>query len=70
MPPWHPADVRKLAQAQGLSYEETLNELNAGILSLPERLPPSPEEEQQSFEDLLIEAMSRPIDPGYYGQTL
>jgi hypothetical protein len=68
--PWDPSEVRKLAEAQGLSYEETLNELNAGILTLPERLPLSPEEEQQSFEDLLIEAMSRPVSPDYFGQTL
>lgn len=64
-----PLEVRRLAKAQGLSYEETLTELIKGSLTLPERLPLSPEEEQQSFEDELIEGMSYPVTDPPWWQT-
>lgn len=65
-----PSQVHKLAEAQGITYEDALQELVNGTLTLPERLPLSPEEEQQSFEDELIEAMQRPITSGYTGQYI
>lgn len=64
-----PREVRKLAEAQGLSYEDTFKELASGALTLPERLPLSPEEEQQSFEEELIESMSYPVTDPPWWQT-
>jgi hypothetical protein len=64
-----PSQVRKLAESQGLSYEDTLKELNSGSLTLPARLPLSPEEEQQSFEDELIECLTEPITDPPWWQT-
>lgn len=65
-----PREVRRLAEAQGITFEDALKELSNGTLTLPERLPISPEEAQQSFEEEILEAMSRPILPDYFGQTL
>jgi hypothetical protein len=56
-----PGAVRKLMAIHGLSEEDVLTELHTGQLTLPERLPLSPEEAQQELEDELIAAMTAPL---------
>lgn len=63
-------EITKIAAVQGISYDDAVQGILTGHLSLPVRLPLSPEEEQQAFEDELIEAMRQPIHPGYTGQYL